>query len=150
MRKKQTKAIVIRSNNTKLVLDDPRRFQMALKSEKAKRDLIKKFIKSELKQDVDYGVIKIKSKKTGKEFTSKPTLFKSGSEKFASLLNLTPVFKEDELTTKQLPESIKNQGVFILKCELIQKDKNIVVSEGRGACTISEVSGDINKAVKIV
>jgi len=146
-RKKTTAVVKVKKDS--LALDSKKQFDNALKVEKSKRDMIQKFIKSELKENVDYGKIEIVSKKSGKKFVSKPTLFKSGSEKFASLLNLRPVFTEDPLTINQLPEQIKNQGVIILKCELRMKTTGETVSEGRGACTIQEVSGDINKCVKI-
>lgn len=144
--KKSTEIAI--QNKSGFALDNAKNFHVALKEESERRNLIQKFIKSQLIKDVDYGVIKITSKRTGKEYQSKPTLFKSGSEKFASLLRLKPVFTDDKLTINQLPDNIKNQGVFIFKCDLVN-DKGAIISEGRGAATIQEMSGDINKAVKI-
>lgn len=118
--------------------------QAAIDIESQKRAVIEKYIQSNLKEGVDYGVIEMESKKTGKTFTSKPTLFKSGSERIASLLKVRPVFKKDAEVWEMLGSKA---GIIALVCELVDSEGK-VIGEGRGACTIIEKS-DVNVCIKI-
>jgi hypothetical protein len=60
------------------------------------------------------------------------------------------VFTKDEQTLSMLPEEVIKTacGVIALRCELINQ-AGVVVSEGRGSCSVAEKSGKINTAIKI-
>lgn len=124
-------------------LDSAEGFANALQKEKAKRELLKEFIKDGLTEGQDYGKIKIGGR------DSKPTLFKSGAEKFNSLLELVAHFTTDNETRDQLPTAIKEQGVFCYDCVLKRKSTGEFIAQGKGACTIKEKRNDVNVAIKI-
>jgi hypothetical protein len=108
----------------------------AVQSELLHRKVIQDFVKSQLKENVDYGRISI----NGRE--AKPTLFKPGMEKIFSLFQITSQLKKDEETLSM----ISTQNVIAYKCELYRNDA--FIGEGRGACAISEKSR-VNDAIKI-
>ncbi|MEM5806859.1 MAG: phage protein GemA/Gp16 family protein [Candidatus Aenigmatarchaeota archaeon] len=121
-----------------------------IREEETKRRLLSNYIERNLKEGVDYGKITIKTKE-GKEYSSKPTLFKSGAEKICSLLKLTPFFiKDDVIRIPDLPEHI----VLNLVCELRNKDGK-VISTGRGGGildlkNVKNFDFEYNKLIKIV
>lgn len=103
--------------------------------ESAKREILNKYLKDNLTEGVDYGVVM----KGGK-----PSLFKPGSEKFASLLHLRVKFAKDTDTWEMAGST---PGLFCYVCQLINKDGE-VVGEGRGAASIQEKK-NANTAIKI-
>jgi len=116
-----------------------------IQEETEQRKLITEFISQHLKEGIDYGKIKIKTK-DGREVESKPSLFKPGSEKFCSLFHFRPIFARDDETWEM---SGKVPGLFTYKCELIAGN-GVVVGEGRGAARLSEKIGwTENNAIKI-
>ncbi len=119
--------------------------EVLIADEAQRRKLITGFISQHMKAGVDYGTITIVGK-SGKEYTSKPSLFKPGSEKFCSLLHLRPTFVRDDETWEMAG---KRANLFCYKCILLdQKDR--VIGEGRGAADLNEkASWTINNAVKI-
>jgi len=123
---------------------DVRNLEKFIEIEQAKRDLLKKYIANNLVEGIDYGVIEIESKRTGKTYKSKPTLFKAGSEKFVSLMHLRPVFKRDDETWEMTG---KKSGLFCYLCHLVNA-KGEIVGEGRGSCDVTEKKS-ANEAIKL-
>lgn len=119
---------------------DPKKLEQQFKNESDRRKLLKKFINSQLVEGVDYGTIKI----SGRE--SKPCLFKPGSEKFCSLLQLRAEFIKDAETLSMIPES---SSTIAYVCRLIHIPSGESVSEGRGACSLSEKQNMVNTTIKI-
>lgn len=133
-------------------LTDPAQFEIAIEREKKIRSLLQKYIDDVLIKDVDYGPIHVVKDcpnryggcKIPGHF-SKDVIRKSGAEKVCSLFHLRPVFKKDEEVIAMLGGV---PGLVALKCDLVDPSSN-VVAEGRGACTIEEHKGSVNKAIKI-
>lgn len=133
---------------------DPKELQTQLDLETERRKVIKTFIKKQLKEGVDFGKIHVVAREKCPNYYncknpyhfSKPCLFKAGSEKFASLLQLHAEFSADEETMKMAG---KTEGTFFLKCLLIHNRSGAVIAEGRGACSIKEKGGNANNALKI-
>lgn len=119
-----------------------RALQDAINQEVEKRTIVEKYIADNLKENVDYGTIK-GSSRSGKEFESKPTLFKAGSERIASLLKVRPTFTKDT----DVLDMLGREGVVAFVCHLIN-EKGKTVGEGRGACTLVE-KPDPNVCIKI-
>jgi len=116
-----------------------------IQEETEQRKLITEFISKHMKEGIDYGKIKVRTK-DGREVESKPSLFKPGSEKFCSLFHLRPVFVRDDETWEMAG---KVPGLFAYKCQLIAPN-GAVVGEGRGAARLSEKAGwTENNAIKI-
>jgi hypothetical protein len=119
--------------------------QARIAEETEQRKLITDFIAIHMKEGVDYGTIKVKTR-DGREFESKPSLFKPGSEKFCSLFHFRPTFERDNDTWEMTG---KTPGLFCYKCELVSAN-GAVVGEGRGAAHLSERQGwTVNNAIKI-
>ena len=112
----------------------------------------KEFIKTEMVDGVDYGVI---------PSMNKPCLFKAGGEKAQMLLGLTPEYKllhrefisnqekKDKVWNKDsrkydIVETIRNYYAWEWSCELWHGDKKI--GEGVGACNSEERKWDIHFA----
>jgi len=116
-----------------------------IQEETEQRKLITEFISKHMKEGIDYGKIKVRTK-DGREVESKPSLFKPGSEKFCSLFHLRPVFVRDDETWEMAG---KVPGLFAYKCQLIAPN-GAVVGEGRGAARLTEKAGwTENNAIKI-
>lgn len=137
--KKDEKEIIVSSSSNRDIAD----LRSKVNIEIEKRKIIKEYIEKHLKEGVDYGSIEITSK-TGKTYTSKPTLFKAGSEKFISLMHLTPVFSRDNETWEMMGSE---PGIICYLCKLLT-EKGILAGEGRGAADVSS-EGTVNKAIKI-
>lgn len=119
--------------------------QVRITEETEQRKLITEFITQHMKEGVDYGRIKVKTR-DGREVETKPSLFKPGSEKFCSLFHFRPVFERDNDTWEM---SGKVSGLFTYKCELVAAN-GAIVGEGRGAANLSEKQGwTVNNAIKI-
>ena len=118
---------------------DPAALKDRLVEEKERRALMRGFIASELKENVDYGTIPgVRS--------SKPCLFKPGAEKFCSLLQLRAEFAKDQET---LDMAGGKEGLIAYVCRLIHNPTGQVVAEGRGACSVGEKQGNVNTTIKI-
>jgi hypothetical protein len=120
------------------------------------RDIITRFLRERLVEDVDYGKVHFVSKDKCKELSaykpctvpghwSKPVLFKPGAEKFTGLFQLTPVFHYDRETWEMLGSP---HGVLCYVC-VLQTRGGEIVGEGRGARDIRKDGGDVNKAIKM-
>jgi hypothetical protein len=124
--------------------DEVKHYKSLVDLEKAKRQVLREYVKSQLLEGVDFGKIKIKGR-NGREYESKPTLFKAGSEKIMSLLNLDPKFTKDTETWEMVGSKA---GEICFKCDLYFKKNEKWAGEGRGAASV-ESEGTINKAVKM-
>lgn len=107
------------------------------------RKIIADFIKENLVDGVDYGVIESTSK-SGKTFKSKPTLYKPGMEKILSLFGLASELTKDVETLEMLSNA---HNVIAYKCIITRNNQKI--AEGRGAATVGDMSRDINSTIKI-
>jgi hypothetical protein len=103
------------------------------------RQLVTQYIKEQLSEGTDYYVLRVGGR------DSKPTLSKAGSEKFMALMHLAAAFEEDAATWRMLGAK---EGTLCYVCRLTTRDGQ-VVGEGRGARTLAQDKGDINKAVKM-
>jgi hypothetical protein len=125
----------------------------AVSLETERRAIMTEFISQHMEKGVDYGPIHI-SKNCENKYSpekckirghwSKDSLFKPGTEKFCSLLKLTPKYRRDSETWEMLGSPA---GTVALICELYDQKGNIV-GEGRGVCTVAE-KASANTAVKI-
>ena len=82
----------------------------------------------------------------GKDFYTikgRKSLAKGGAEKIASIFGYTASFKRDSETL----DSLKNQDWVAFVCMLSRDGK--IIGEGRGAASVKNNGGDINKAVKM-
>lgn len=125
--------------------------------EKSMRKQISEFIRDELREGIDFARIHVVKKDKCPQgiyckvdaHWSAPSLKKAGSEKFCSLLQLTPQFSRDDETLAMIPEGIKNKGVLAFICRLVGRDSGKIISEGRGARMMEQDYGDINKTIKM-
>lgn len=117
------------------VAPTPIQLEKLLADEKSRRALYIKYVASELKENVDYGVI----------VGSKKTLLKPGAEKLVSLMHLTAKFRKDTETWEMLGNPA---GTIAYVCELFTETGRLA-AEGRGVCTVSEKQNKPNSAVKI-
>lgn len=106
----------------------------------AVRKILTTYIKDNLIEGVDFGSIQFGGK------SSKPSLWKPGSEKMCQLFQLKAIFRKDIETQEMAGEDGKS--TFFYLCELIDKRGN-VAGEGRGAAKIGEKGRDINSTIKI-
>ena len=151
---KENKQVIPQGNT--LSTFDPKSFKESIEREKEIRNLLKQYIADSLKEGEDYGKIHIAKNCFRKPWEqdgcpdghfSKNCLFKSGSEKFCSLLKLRPEFEIDR-ETKELMSDTDDTYFFYL-CKLKKFEGGEVVSEGRGACGVKEKKGQVNVAIKI-
>lgn len=125
---------------------DPQVLKEVMIREIGTRQVIMEYIKLHMKKGTDYGSIEIVSKKTGRSFKTKPSLFKPGSEKFLSLFKLQARFRKDS-ETWEMAGSYPN--IFTYVCELFNA-KGVKVGEGRGATRLDEKHDwTVNNAIKI-
>jgi hypothetical protein len=100
------------------------------------------WIKNNLVEGTDFGIIPSKKGAAGKK-----CLFKSGAEKICVLLGLTPTFpafkdyEQAALTNQKLE-------LIILRCELLS-ETGVVVASGIGARAIKDDFGNVNKSLKM-
>jgi hypothetical protein len=106
--------------------------------ESERRKILMEYIAGHMKEGTDYGSIEIRGK------LSKPSLWKSGAEKFGSLMKLRPDFVRDTETWEMTGSKA---GVFCYRCHLYNFDDK-VVGVGLGACTLEE-KGNYNNAIKM-
>lgn len=130
-------------------------FKESLDRRKANRDAMMEWIKESLVEGTDFGRIHFIKKaicslgadcKNPKHF-AKPSLFKPGSEKILGMLGITinwPALSQYE----QMALDGKPIKDIILRCEAISASGEIV-AEGMGARSVTQDSGDLNKALKM-
>jgi len=131
-------------DSPKSVVFDPETLRKNIKQHQEYRKVIEEFVET-LEENIDYGKITMKSKKTGKEYESKPTLLKPGSEKFMGLFKVRATFERDNDTWEM---SGKDSGLFCYICRLVN-EQGEVVGEGRGAAHKNEKQDIENVAIKI-
>lgn len=128
------------------VMQSPKQLEAQMERDKQIREIINRYIKENMVAGKDYGSITVTSK-SGKEYTSKPSLFKPGGEKFCGLFKIRPTFKKDVETVEMLGST---PGIIAYVCELVDS-RGRVIGEGRGTAK-ADINGadfDINKQVKI-
>lgn len=123
------------------VMLTPSQLTKQVTRDKEMRGIINNYIKDNMVSGKDYGTIQIQG------HTSKPSLFKPGSEKFCSLFKIRATFRRDVETVEMLGNTA---GIIAYVCELVDS-RGRIVGEGRGTFKV-DVEGkdfDINKGVKI-
>jgi hypothetical protein len=131
----------LRSVNT-----TPKQLRKQMQRDQEMREVINEYIEQNMVAGKDYGTIEIQGK-DGRRHTSKPSLFKPGSEKFCGLFKIRATFKKDQETVDMLGNT---PGIIAYLCELVD-GRGQIVGEGRGTAK-ADVKGadfDINKQVKI-
>ena len=124
------------------LLDSPTKmFNADLERRRENRQLLLNWIRSSLKEGVDYGSIPTK------RGPSKPSLFKPGAEKICGMLGITVHFPSLKETEQALLQGLIPEFVMV-RCEL----KNIhgqTLADGVGARSLKQDYGDINKSLKM-
>ena len=105
----------------------------------AQRQVVKEFLSRELREGIDFYTLQIRGK------ASKPSLSKAGAEKFLGLMQLQASFAPD-LGTWEMLGKPTDQIMYV--CQLRTRSGEIV-GEGRGARSLKQDGGDINKALKM-
>jgi hypothetical protein len=118
---------------------DARTLEQSMQAWSAQRQVVTRYIKEQMAEGVDYYTLTIKGR------VSKATLSKAGSEKFLSLFQLHASFAQDAATWQMLGSK---EGLLCYTCTLLTRAGE-VVGEGRGARSIQQDGGDINKAIKM-
>ncbi|WP_146108694.1 hypothetical protein [Chromatium okenii] len=119
----------------------PNIFNADLERRSQNRQLLLNWIRSSLKEGVDYGSIPTK------RGPSKPSLFKPGAEKICGMLGITVHFPSLKETEQALLQGLIPEYVMV-RCEL----KNIhgqTLADGVGARSLKQDYGDINKILKM-
>lgn len=115
-------------------------FNQGLDRRKTNRQVILNWIKDNLVEGVDFGIIPTK------KGTPKKSLFKSGAERICVLLGVSqsyPAFADYEQA------ALHNQPFeqIIIRCELLLN--GVVVSTGIGARALKDDFGNLNKSLKM-
>ena len=118
---------------------DARTLEQSMQAYAAQRQVVTRYIKEQMTEGVDYYTLTIKGR------VSKATLSKAGSEKFLSLFQLHAAFQQDVSTWQMLGSK---EGLLCYTCTLMTRSGE-VIGEGRGARSVSQDGGDINKAIKM-
>ena len=118
---------------------DARTLEQSMQAWAEQRAVVKRFLQQELQEGSDFYSLRIKGRDT------KPVLSKAGSEKFLGLLQLSATFTQDVATWTMLGNP---EGTLCYVCTLHTRSGEMV-GEGRGARTIGQDGGDINKAIKM-
>jgi hypothetical protein len=119
---------------------DAQTLEQSMTSWSAQRQVIKRFLQTQLIDGTDYYTLTLGGKET------KPTLSKAGSEKFLGLFQLQASFTPDLATWEMLG---KPHDQLFYVCTLRTRGGEIV-GEGRGARALKKDGGDINKTLKMV
>lgn len=150
---KEEKQLTVKDDNP-AVLEEVQALQQMVDLEVEKRKILTKYISAHMKRGTDYGSIHINKNCPNKynpsarraiSHFSKDCLFKPGSEKFSSLMKLTPKFRKDVETWEMTGNKL---GLICYVCELTDS-KGQIVGEGRGSADISEKLWSMNNAIKI-
>lgn len=118
----------------------PTTFSNNLERRKTNRQTILNWIKDNLVEGVDFGVIPTK------KGTPKKSLFKSGAERILVLLGVTqsyPAFKDYE----QAAISGQPLEQIIIRCDLLLNGD--IVASGIGARAVKDDFGNLNKSLKM-
>ena len=113
--------------------------EAALQVWTTERAVVQRFLKQELKANVDYYTLRIGGK------DSKPSLSKAGAEKVMGWLKIQASFTPDTGTWEMLG---RPQDLVCYVCTLRTRSGEIV-GEGRGARSLKKDGGDVNKAIKM-
>ena len=113
--------------------------EAALQTWTQERAVVQRFLKQELKANVDYYTLRIGGK------DSKPSLSKAGAEKVMGWLKIQASFTPDTGTWEMLG---RPQDLVCYVCTLRTRSGEIV-GEGRGARSLKKDNGDVNKAIKM-
>ncbi len=113
--------------------------EAALQVWTTERAVVQRFLKQELKPNVDYYTLRIGNK------DSKPSLSKAGAEKVMGWLKLQASFTPDTGTWEMLG---RPTDLVCFVCTLRTRSGEIV-GEGRGARSLKKDGGDVNKAIKM-
>lgn len=138
------KALVV-SENQELAPNTPiTELQSQLEYETQKRDLLENFIGDHLVRGIDYGSISATTK-SGKQFKTKPMLFKPGADKVMSLFRWIASFEIDNETRDLFNNK---EGLIVYICR-IYNTQGMLVASGRGACDSEQEGKDPNNAIKM-
>lgn len=113
--------------------------EAALQVWTTERAVVQRFLKQELKPNVDYYTLRIGGK------DSKPSLSKAGAEKVLGWLKIQASFAPDTGTWEMLG---RPTDLISFVCTLRTRSGEIV-GEGRGARSLKKDGGDVNKAIKM-
>jgi hypothetical protein len=113
--------------------------EAALQVWTTERAVVQRFLKQELKANIDYYTLRIGGK------DSKPSLSKAGAEKVLGWLKIQASFLPDTGTWEMLG---RPQDLLCYVCTLRTRSGEIV-GEGRGARSLKKDGGDVNKAIKM-
>ena len=113
--------------------------EAALQVWTTQRAVVQRFLKQELKANIDYYTLNF----SGKD--SKPSLSKAGAEKVLGWLRLSASFAPDVGTWEMLG---RPTDLVCYVCTLRTRSGEIV-GEGRGARSLKKDGGDVNKAIKM-
>lgn len=113
--------------------------EAALQVWTTQRAVVQRFLKQELKPNVDYYTLRIGGK------DSKPSLSKAGAEKVLGWLKIQASFAPDTGTWEMLG---RPTDLISFVCTLRTRSGEIV-GEGRGARSLTKDGGDVNKAIKM-
>jgi len=113
--------------------------EVALQTWTSERAIVQRFLRQELKANIDYYTLRIGGK------DSKPSLSKAGAEKVMGWLKLQASFAPDTGTWEMLG---RPTDLVCFVCTLRTRSGEIV-GEGRGARSIKKDGGDVNKAIKM-
>jgi hypothetical protein len=113
--------------------------EAALQVWTTERAVVQRFLKQELKANIDYYTLRIGGK------DSKPSLSKAGAEKVLGWLKIQASFLPDTGTWEMLG---RPTDLVSFVCTLRTRSGEIV-GEGRGARSLKKDGGDVNKAIKM-
>ena len=113
--------------------------EAALQVWTTERAVVQRFLKQELKANIDYYTLRIGGK------DSKPSLSKAGAEKVLGWLKIQASFSPDTGTWEMLG---RPQDLLCYVCTLRTRSGEII-GEGRGARSLKKDGGDVNKAIKM-
>ena len=111
-------------------------FKSGLEQRENNRQALLQWISKNLKEDVDYGIIR-----------NKKSLWKPGAEKISGMLGIKREYPNMDQYQLSASEG-KELTNIIIKCVLLNS-AGIHVSEGLGARTLRQDGGDLNKCIKM-
>jgi hypothetical protein len=97
----------------------------ALKEAAEQRALLSEYVKQQMRQGTDYGII---------PGTEKPTLLKPGAEKLVDIFRCTPEFE----IVSQTEDYERGLFAYTFRVKLLQRDAQAVLAEGYGSANSRE------------
>lgn len=152
----ETHLPVVQPSRAVSIFDMPvAEFRGSLERRGDNRKALMGWVREAMVDGVDFGRIHVVKKdkcRLGKfckdqNHFSKPVLFKPGSEKICGMLGVTPTFPTLPDYERLALEGKPIEKV-ILRCHILSASKE-VIADGIGARSVSNDSGDINKALKM-